>query len=297
MRHIHVRERHYSPTAGGLANRKRGQTVPGRIARRSDQISPIERESADVIVDCHIHLYGERERVAEQTDDLLRYGDRLGIERFIVCLGPQLVQRPDAARIEADTEYVLRAMEHAPGRIEGLVYGSGNNVDKSLELMERYIANGPMKGVKLWVCRRCSDPELDPIAEYAAELDVPILQHSYWRCGEPLQGETTPYDMVALARRHPRTQFLMAHCGGNWEKGIRAVAHQPNVAVDVCGGDPEAGQTEYGVELLGADRVLYGSDASGRSLASQLAKVVGADISDTDRQKVLGGNAAAMFHL
>jgi predicted TIM-barrel fold metal-dependent hydrolase len=250
-----------------------------------------------VIVDCHIHLYGERENVIDHTDSLLRYGDRLGIEKFIVCLGPQLIRQPDAQRLEDDTEYVLAAMQHAPERIEGLVYGSGNHTQKSLELMERYIANGPMKGVKLWMCRRCCDVELDPIAEYASELDVPILQHSYWRCGEPMDGETQPYDMTALARRHPNTQFLMAHCGGNWEKGIRSVADQPNVAVDVCGGDPEAGQTEYAVEYLGADRVLFGSDASGRSLSSQLAKVTGAQISDADRAKVLGENAVMMFRL
>ena len=41
---------------------------------------------------------------------------------------------------------------------------------------------------------------------------------------------------------------------------------------------------------LGADRVLYGSDACGRGFASQLAKVQGADITDDAKAKVLGGN-------
>jgi predicted TIM-barrel fold metal-dependent hydrolase len=36
--------------------------------------------------------------------------------------------------------------------------------------------------------------------------------------------------------------------------------------------------------------VIYSSDAGGRSFASQLAKVQGADIPDDAKLKVLGGN-------
>jgi len=250
-----------------------------------------------LIVDCHIHLYGERETVRESVDELLTYADRLGIDKLIVSLGPELCRQPDATRIEMDTEYVLQAIEHAPGWIEGLVYGSGNHVDKSLELMERHIANGPLKGVKLWCCRKCSDAALDPLAEYAGELGVPILQHAYFKGGGNAPYETTPDDMLVLAQRHPDVQFLMAHSGGNWEKGIRTVCRQQNISVDVCGGDPEAGQTEYAVEYLGAERVLYGSDASGRSFASQLGKVIGAQITDEARRLILGENAVRMFRL
>jgi hypothetical protein len=41
----------------------------------------------------------------------------------------------------------------------------------------------------------------------------------------------------------------------------------------MCGFDPTAGVTEMAVREVGAARVLYGSDAGGRSFASQLAKV------------------------
>ncbi len=250
-----------------------------------------------MIVDCHIHLYGEREQVRENIDELLGYADRLAIDKLIICLGPQLCRQPDARRIELDTEYVLRAMEHAPRRIAGLVYGSPNHVPKTLELMERHIANGPMRGVKLWVCRRCCDLALDPIAEYAKELGVPILQHTFLKAGGSMPTESRPSDLVKLAQRHPRTQFLAAHSGGNWLHGIRTMACQSNIAVDLSGGEPEAGQTEYAVRWLGAERVLYGSDASGRSFASQLAKVVAADISDNNRSLILSNNAVRIFGL
>ena len=44
------------------------------------------------------------------------------------------------------------------------------------------------------------------------------------------------------------------------------------------------------VKELGADRVIYGSDIPGRSFGSQLAKVMGARISDNDKELVLAGN-------
>jgi hypothetical protein len=44
------------------------------------------------------------------------------------------------------------------------------------------------------------------------------------------------------------------------------------------------------VRELGAERVMYGSDVGGRSFASQLGKVMGADVSDSARRLVLGGN-------
>jgi len=44
------------------------------------------------------------------------------------------------------------------------------------------------------------------------------------------------------------------------------------------------------VKELGADRVLYGSDAGGRSFASQLAKVKDADVTEEAKKKILGEN-------
>ena len=44
------------------------------------------------------------------------------------------------------------------------------------------------------------------------------------------------------------------------------------------------------VRELGAERVLYGSDAPGRAFASQIAKVTGADISASQKALILGEN-------
>ncbi len=44
------------------------------------------------------------------------------------------------------------------------------------------------------------------------------------------------------------------------------------------------------VPELGASRVLYGSDVAGRSFASQIGRVLGADISLDDKKLILREN-------
>ena len=49
------------------------------------------------------------------------------------------------------------------------------------------------------------------------------------------------------------------------------------------------------VRELGPERVLYGSDAGGRSFASQLSKVDGASIPEAAKKLILGENLKRML--
>ena len=97
-------------------------------------------------------------------------------------------------------------------------------------------------------------------------------------------------DLVALAKRHPNATLICGHTGGDWELGIRAIRAHDLALAETGGSDPISGFVEMAVRELGADRVLYGSDAGGRSFASQLAKVQGADVPDEAKRKILGEN-------
>src|SRR5258708_39464938 len=97
-------------------------------------------------------------------------------------------------------------------------------------------------------------------------------------------------EIATLAVRHPGAALICGHPGGDWEQGVRAVRAHRNVSADLAGGDPVAGVTEMAVRELGADRVIYGSDVPGRSFASQLAKVLGADVPDEAKELILAGN-------
>ena len=52
---------------------------------------------------------------------------------------------------------------------------------------------------------------------------------------------------------------------------------------------------EFAVRHMGPERVLFGSDAPGRSFGVQLGKVLGADLTPDQRDLVLFGNAERML--
>jgi predicted TIM-barrel fold metal-dependent hydrolase len=121
-------------------------------------------------------------------------------------------------------------------------------------------------------------------------LKAVVFQHTWLKITGNLPGESTPMELAELAARHPQAKIICGHSGGDWEVGLRAIRLHKNVCTDLGGGDPTAGFTEMAVRELGAERVLYGSDVGGRSFASQLAKVTGADIPSSARPLILGGN-------
>lgn len=170
------------------------------------------------------------------------------------------------------------------------MYLNPKHVEESLAELDRCVARGPMVGVKLWVAKECRAAELDPIIRRAGELEAVIFQHTWLKVAGNDPGESTPDDLVQLAARHPTTPIICGHTGGDWERGIRAIRASKNLYADLAGSDPVAGYTEMAVRELGAERVIYGSDAGGRSFASQLGKVFGAQIPDAAKQLILSGN-------
>ena len=245
------------------------------------------------IWDCHCHLspgWPGADTPEGRLGKLLQYADRLGIGRLCVSMGTQWSYDPSPEAVRQANDEVLRAVRAHPDRAFGFVYLNPKHTQASLDELHRCVRDGPMVGVKLWVAQRCHAPELDPVIARSTELKAPVLQHTWIKATGNLPGESTPMDLAELAARHPQAMLVCGHTGGDWEAGIRAIRPHQNVFADLAGGDPTAGLTEMAVRELGAERVLYGSDAGGRSFASQLAKVLGADIPDRARHLILAGN-------
>ncbi len=227
----------------------------------------------------------------ERMTALVRWADRLGIERLLLSQGycSQLHPTPDQFRQENDR--VMRAVRRFPDRAYGSVYLSPAYPDFSVEEFNRCVRDGPMVSIgEVEADKPCSVPEMDRIVECAASMKMPVLQHTWLKIGGNEPGESTPYDVVAIARRHPDVQFVCIHTGGDWERGIRIIRDTKNVSAEIAGSNPTSGFVEMAVRELGAERVIYGSDVGGRSFASQLGKVLGADVPDSAKELILGGN-------
>jgi predicted TIM-barrel fold metal-dependent hydrolase len=280
---------------GGRHGRKMKR--PGSPAKKT---LPRGTASASIyrmrIWDLHCHMSGVAGLTPEERlKALLVYADRMGIERLCVYMGMKWSHDPSPADLVQQNNEVLRAIAKFPDRMFGFVYLNAKHPEESLAELERCVANGPMVGVKLWVAEKCSVPGIDAIIRRAAELKAAIFQHTWFKTNGNYPGESTPDDIVTLAKRFPEVPIICGHTGGTWELGIRAIRAQTNLYADLAGSDPTAGFTEMAVRELGAARVLYGSDAGGRSFASQLAKVHGAQISEADKQKIFCDNLRGLL--
>lgn len=244
-----------------------------------------------MIWDLHCHLAGVTGRTPdERMARLMEYAERMGIARCCVYMGFPFLANPTPEQMRAQNDQVIQALSHWHHRAFGFVYLNPQYPKESLAELERCVADGPMVGVKLWIALHCNAPQLDAIIQRAAELKALIFQHTWLRVDGNAPGESSPMDFADLAARHPGVPMVCGHTGGDWEQGVRAVRALPHVSVDLAGSDPTAGFTEMAVRELGAERVLYGSDAGGRSFASQLAKVYGAAIPEEAKRLIFGEN-------
>ena len=247
-----------------------------------------------MIVDCHAHILTSDD---PELDGILHVADRAGIDRLgIISLSREWTEFPTVDQLEEASGDVFEACGKHPDRFIGAVYLSADHVAKSLELMDRCLANGPCRFVKLWISQYADDPRLNPIVERAIELDTPILQHTWVKATGNMTRESTYHHAVGMAQRHPRMKMWLAHCSGRWEESARVIRDHPNIRVDLSGGEPEDGIVECLLKHLSPDRILFGSDLPGRNPYVQIAKVLGADIPESVKNKILGENIQEWLH-
>ncbi len=248
--------------------------------------------------DIHAHVGTPGPTPEKRMETLVKIADRVGVERLCINMSPPWQHEPTPEQFRKSNDDVLAILKEWSSRAFGFVYLNPVHTRESLAELERCVADGPMIGIKLWVGTRCSRAELDPIVRRAAELKALILQHTWikQRGKGNLPQESTPMDLAELSGRHPGVPIVCGHTGGgDWALGIRAIRARPDLYADLGGGDPVYGEVEMAVRELGAHRVLYGSDVHGRSFASQLGRVLGADITDDQKRMILRENLRGLL--
>ena len=247
-----------------------------------------------MIIDVHVHY---------RSDTKLARALRQAVQLdMVLCLnsinleGTAAPHFPSPEFVVACNDRTERVARAHPQRVIPFWYLNPAHGDAACAELQQRVAQykGP-QGVKLWMAAKGNDPRVDPALELCAQNNLPVLQHTNIEAGGTLPTETTPQEMREMALRHPDVTFLWGHAGSDVEYGVKCALGLHNVLMDIGGNEATNGYTELLVRYLGAERVVYGSDATGRSFASQLAKVYGADITGEEREKILYKNAAALF--
>ena len=84
---------------------------------------------------------------------------------------------------------------------------------------------------------------------------------------------------LALRTLAEATPLICGHSGGDWELGVRAIRPYRNIFLEFAGSDPHSGMVDYAIRELGVDRLIWGGHGPSRSYATEMGKVLDADIS------------------
>jgi len=116
---------------------------------------------------------------------------------------------------------VLQALSHWHHRAFGFVYLNPNHPQVSVDEFNRCVRDGPMVGVKLWWRAARMRRNWTPSSSARRRSRPLIFQHTWIKTGGNLPGESTPMDLVELARRHPAVPIICGHTGGTWSSDPR----------------------------------------------------------------------------
>ncbi len=244
-----------------------------------------------MLIDFHAHVQDDDE--GTRADEMVREARRIGID-YIGISEPVTHSRDSLEVVQRQNDLVFRTYERYPDFFIPLVYTHANLGQAALDEVHKGFDRGA-RGIKMEVATVITDKCVEPIIEEAIARDVALLQHSWHKVTGNYPFETDGVHCAEIGRRYPELKLVMAHISGDNRWGIRAIRDVPSVYTDCSGSIADYGHIEYCVEQLGADRLLWGTDARGADFLYTLAKVRDSHLSDEAKAKVLGLNAAKLL--
>ncbi len=232
------------------------------------------------LIDAHAHFHwsGSRDDYARYNASRLRAGQVMGITWHVASIlgtwgrtSPTYFASPADIAAGNDAMYAIALEE--PQRVRSFVHVNPNHTEHALAQIARGVTSGAI-GVKLSASRRADDPLVDPIAAEAGKRGLPVLHH-IWQHRQRewgMQEASDAVELVRLARRHPDTNFILAHIGGggDWAHTINVIRDVPNVYPDTSGSGVDRGMLDAYLDAIGPRRLLWAADLT---LCTGLAKL------------------------
>lgn len=264
-------------------------------------------------------IYGDARAVMATADEVLASMDDAGVDHSVIAN----FAWGDDALIDETNAYILDAASRAGGRLVPFVSvsltgvghaGAGSDEAPTVRPGDprakiRALAAQGARGIgelrpdDIGYDLADSD-EADVLAWAAAAYDLPLLFHASEPVGHPYGGKRglRIEALATFAAAAPGVSIVAAHWGG----GLPFYTLMPEVraALETTYFDTSAEHLLYdpsiyrrAIDLVGAERILWGSDFPLVTQAKALARTRDADLRKEELTAVLGGNAAGLLGL
>ncbi len=219
----------------------------------------------------------------EEREQLLVWADEAGIEKMVGM--PSAKFRPPnrmvAELIAGDDRFIgccqvnPRFEQEAVAELEMCVTELGMRALKLMPTYHGYAA---------------TDRILDPIMEKVQELGIPVNIHSGDYNAMPLQ-------IAALAERYPDVSVIMDHMGYRLHtaEAVLAAEKCPNIYLGTTIATAEPIVIKRAVEAVGAERIVFGSNAPGAIPVLCVEAIKRQDFSEEELELIFWRNLARIY--
>lgn len=244
-----------------------------------------------MIIDCHQHVGN-----GIMLNDVFQINNNVERLEYLMNKGKvdKAVVFPVSYKDYMEPNREVAELVEKNKRFIGFARVVSNSPDAPGQL-EHAIREYGLSGVKLHAMEGFPTREL---MDKIRQLKIPVLIHSGMG--------TAPITFEGLIKSYPEVPIILAHLGfdTNWStmfssplQAFYLARKYKNVYLDTAAANWVQYILEQAVEEVGADKILFGTDAPWFYPAIMIACINDLEISDSDREKILGGNIAGLLGL
>ncbi|MFC1982963.1 amidohydrolase family protein [Chloroflexota bacterium] len=247
-------------------------------------------------------LYSDKKAKIATTDELIESMDRDGIDISVIA---NYGWTTHELCVETN-DYILESIARYPKRLIGFCAVQPNSYEATIAEIER-CAKGGIKGIgelrpDLQLFDPADEEVMSPLVEVLEKHKLIIMMHASEPVGHVYTGKgiITPDTLYPFIASFPDLTIVCAHWGG----GLPFYALMPEVkkAMKRVYFDTAASPYLYSPQvynlvsqLIGADKILFGSDYPLIQQSRFLKEINSADLTAAEKNLILSGNARKLL--
>ena len=219
----------------------------------------------------------------EYADIMVAQMDRLGIEKTVISAETALFGDAVAGNRFAENQL----MKYSKRILGYLAFNPLYEKELSAEL-DDFFKRGFFIGFKILASYwriPVTDNRYEVVWEYADKHSLPILLHT-WD-----DSYNSPAMLKNIVNKYPNATFMLGHSGGGTRGRLEAeelALANSNVYLEFCGSFTTPRPFEESMKIVGADRIIFGSDTGAHDQAWELGRYLSMPLPDEQLLPGLG---------